>query len=152
MIKVSIAGLALFGILSGTVYAESALNTFKPKLQMGGDLSIDKMKEQNLNVVKKAVEGIGENLPEKVDKYTVLTGIDSNGTQLIYTFEVDGGMRSDEALREDGEKRMAPIVKEGICKSARRFLQSDIDICYRYVNKATKNVILRVVVNKKDCR
>jgi hypothetical protein len=152
MIKASITGFALLVCLNGTLYADVPLSPFKPKLQMGGDLSVEKMKAQNLNVVQKAVEGIGENLPQKVDKYTTLTGIEGNGTKLIYTFEVDGGMRSDEALREDGKKRMAPIVKEGICNSARRFLQSDIDICYRYVSKATKNEILRVDVNKKECR
>jgi len=134
------------------LYGETATEPFKPKIQTGEALPIEKIKEQNLNVVKKAVEGIGENLPEKVDKYTTLVGIDSNGTQLIYIFEVDGGMRSDEALREDGKKRMAPVVKDGICNSSKRFLQSDIDIQYRYLSKVTKNEILRVDVSLEDCR
>ncbi|KYJ85895.1 hypothetical protein [Sulfurovum riftiae] len=140
--------------LSGTLYlsAETKLEPFTPKLQVGTELSVDKIKEQNLNVVRKAVEGIGEHLPEKVDQYTTLTGIDSNGTRLIYIFEVDGGMRSDEALKEDGKKRMAPVIKAGICQGSQRFLQADINISYRYLSKASKNEILRVDVSKEDCR
>jgi len=132
--------------------AETQMEPFKPKLQMDGELSVDKMREQNLNVVQKAVQGIGEHLPQKVDKYTTFIGIDGNGTRLIYTFEVDGGMRSDEALKEDGQKRMVPIVKAGICQSCQRFLQADINITYRYLSEASKNEILRVNINKEDCR
>jgi hypothetical protein len=128
------------------------MTPFVPKLQLGGDLHVDRMREQNLNVVKKAVEGIGKTLPQKVDAYTTLMGIDSNGTRLIYTFEVDGGPKSDATLRQEGESRMAPIVRKGICQSAARFLQAGIDISYRYRSKATGKEILRVDVNEKDCR
>ena len=153
MVKEAIASLVVFSAMQTLLFAhEAPLTPFKPKLQTAGDISVEKIREQNLNVVKKAVEGIGETLPQKVDRYTTLTGIDSNGTQLIYIFEVDGGIRSDEALREDGKKRMAPVVKEGICKSSKRFLQSDIDIRYRYLSKATKHEILRVDVSKEDCQ
>jgi hypothetical protein len=124
---------------------------FKPRIQLGGDLHVDKMREQNLNVVKKAVEGIGETLPQKIDPYTTMVRIESNGTKLIYTLEVDAGPKSDEALRSEGEKRIAPVVKRGICKSAERFLKAGIDIAYRYLNKATGNEILRVEVTEKDC-
>jgi hypothetical protein len=127
------------------------LKPFVPSMQLGGDLDVSKMREQNLNVIKKAVEGIGETLPQRVDAYTTMVGIDSNGTRLIYTFEVDGGPKSDETLRKEGKVRMAPIIKRGICQSAARFLQAGIDISYRYLSKASKQEILRVDVSEKEC-
>ena len=146
MTKQTILLLAAITFLS----AETPLKPFVPKLQQQ-TLSVEKMREQNLNVVQKAVEGIGETLPQKVDKFTTLTKVDSNGTQLIYIFEVDGGMRSDAVLKEEGEKRIAPVVKRGICHQLKRFLDSDIDISYRYLSKATKHQVLKVDVSKKDC-
>ena len=127
------------------------LKPFKPAIQLGGDLSVDKMRQQNLAVVKKAVEGLRENLPQKVDNYTTLVGVDSNGTQLIYTFEVNAGPKSDEALKREGVSRIAPRVRQGICRDSKRFLQAGIDISYRYRNAQTKGEILRVDVGEKDC-
>ncbi len=127
------------------------LEKFQPKLQVGSELSPDKLKEQNLNVVQKAVEGIGETLPQKVDDFTNIVAIDSNGTKLIYTFEVQSGPQSDEAMRQKGEK-MAPRIKKGICMTSKRFLQADISIKYRYISSATKNEILSVDVDKQSCQ
>ncbi len=131
--------------------ANTTVKPFQRTIQVNGDLNIDKMRAQNLNVVKKAVEGISETLPQKVDTYTQMVSIDSNGTELIYTFEVDAGPKSDEALKKDGQTRMAPAIRKGICTDSKRFLQSDITITYRYLNKATQNEILKVTMNKIQC-
>jgi len=131
--------------------AAQTLTPFTQKIQLGGDMRVDKMREQNLNVVKKAVEGIKKSLPQKIDAYTTIVNIENNGTKLIYTLMVDGGPKSDKTLREEGARRMAPVVRNGICQSARRFLQSGIDIGYRYLSKRTKKEILRVDVSEKDC-
>ena len=145
-------GMALLALALGSgMAAADEVKPFVPRMQLGGDLHVDKMRQQNLNVVKKAVEGIGKTLPQKVDAATTLERIESEGTRLIYTFVVDGGPKSDSALREEGKKRMAPIVKAGICQSSARFLQAGIDIRYRYLSKATGAEILRVDVNEKDC-
>jgi len=144
--------LVLSGLLLlGTFAWSGEMKPFVPKFQLGGDLTVDKMRAQNLNVVKKAVEGIGKTLPQKVDGFTTLERIESNGTRLIYTFVVDGGPKSDRALREEGRKRMAPVVEAGICQSAKRFLQSGIDISYRYLSKATGAKILQVDVSERNC-
>ena len=148
MIKVAL--LSIFMTL--TIMGSGSLKPFKPQMQLGGDLHVDKMREQNLNVVKKAVEGIGKTLPQKVDAYTTMVAIESNGTKLIYTLEVDAGPKSDNALRKEGRERIAPVVKKGICHSAKRFLQAGIDVAYRYLNKATGREILRVDVSEKDCQ
>ncbi len=134
----------------GTAAHAAPIKKFNPQIQMGGDLSVDKMREQNLIVVKKAAEGIGETLPQRVDEFTKLTAIDANGTRLIYTFAVDAGPKSDEAMRAKGTK-MAPRVLQGICTSAERFMEADISLTYRYINSGTKTEILRVDADKSKC-
>jgi hypothetical protein len=131
--------------------AAETMPTFQPKLQVGKELSVDKLREQNLNVVQKAVEGIGEHLPQKVDDYTKLIAVDSNGTTLIYTFEVLSGPQSDDTLKRQG-KGMAPRIQRGICLSSKRFLQADIDLRYRYISSQSRQEILRVDVDKYRCQ
>jgi len=126
------------------------MKPFNPQIQTGGDLSIDKMREQNLIVVKKAAEGIRQSLPQKVDDFTKLIAIDSNGTRLTYTFEVNTGAKSDETMRKEGMK-MAPRILKGICHSAERFMEADILLTYRYVSSATRNEVLRVDADKSKC-
>ncbi len=128
----------------------SAMKKFTPQIQTSGDLSVDKMREQNLIVVKKAAEGIGESLPQKVDDFTKLIAIDSNGTKLIYTFEVDAGPKSDETMRKEGAK-MEPRILSGICSSAKRFMEADITLVYRYITSASKAEILKVTADKSKC-
>ncbi len=138
-------------LLSGMLALAVPMKPFTPSLQLGGDMSVEMLRKQNLQVVHKAVEGLRETLPRKVDFYTTLVGVDSNGTQLIYTFEVDGGPKSDETLRKEGKERMAPRVKQGICQSAERFLKAGISIRYRYLSHTSKAEILQVDVAEKDC-
>jgi hypothetical protein len=135
--------------LSFAPHAE-VMKKFNPQIQTGGDLSVDKMREQNLNVVKKAVEGMRENLPQKVDSFTKLITVDSNGTQLIYTFEVNTGAKSDDTMRKEGLK-MAPRILKGICGSAKRFIEADISLSYRYISSATRTEVLRVDGDKSKC-
>jgi hypothetical protein len=126
------------------------MKQFNPQIQTGGDLSVDKMREQNLIVVQKAVEGMRQDLPQKVDNFTKLIAVDSNATQLIYTFEVATGAKSDATLRQEGAK-MAPRIQNGICHSAKRFMEADISLSYRYVSSATHAEVLRVDVDKSKC-
>ncbi len=136
--------------LLGTVLDAAMMTKFNPQIQTGGDLSVDKLREQNRIVVQKAAEGIGETLPQKVDDFTKLVAIDSNGTRLIYTFEVTSGPKSDATLRQEGDK-MAPRILSGICRSAKRFMAADIALTYRYISSASRHEILRVDADKSRC-
>ncbi len=142
--------ILLFAAAATLLGGAQVTKPFNPQIQMGGDLSADKMREQNLNVVKKAVEGMRETLPQKVDDYTQLVAIDGNGTRLIYTFEVNTGAKSDETMRKEGAK-MAPRILEGICRSAERFMDADISLTYRYISSATRTEVLRVDADKSKC-
>ncbi|GEM_PF-1195209 len=141
----------LLGAAALTLFAGAQVSKpFNPQIQMGGDLNADKMRRQNLSVVKKAVEGLRQTLPQKVDDYTQLVAIDGNGTRLIYTFEVNTGAKSDETMRKEGT-RMAPRILKGICRSAERFMDADISLTYRYISSATRTEVLRVDADKSKC-
>jgi len=105
------------GILLHLTANAQSMEKFQPKLQAANTLSIDKLREQNLNVVRKAVEGIRENLPQQVDAYTELVDVESNGTTLIYIFEVKAGVKTDATLKEEGAQ-IAPRIRKGICLSS----------------------------------
>ena len=130
----------LFLVLSLLIYS----------LVFGGDISKE-MKSQNKQIVKLALDAIGKKLPQKVDNFTQLVGISSKDLNLIYTFEIFTGAKSDEFVAKDGKKRMEKNVKNGICQSSKRFLQADIDISYIYISKISKKVLFRFDVTKSDC-
>ena len=116
----------------------------------GADLSKE-MLEQNKTVIKMAVKAMSEKLPQTVDKYTQFTAIRSKDLNLIYTFEINTGAKSDEAVIREDKKRMSKHVKEGICQSSKRFLDSHIDISYIYVSAKTKKELFRFDVTKNNC-
>ena len=70
---------------------------------------------------------------------------------MIYTFEINTGAKSDEAIIKEGKERMAKRIRRGICQSSKRFLDSHIDISYIYKSAATKKELFRFDVTKSDC-
>ena len=109
------------------------------------------LKAQNREVIKLVVKEISKNLPQKVDNYTTFVNISSKDLTLIYTFEIFTGAQSDETVRKEGKKKMEKVVKNGICKSSKRFLESDINISYVYISAVTKKILFRFDMTKSDC-
>ncbi len=111
----------------------------------------EKVKLQNMNVVKAAAEELSKDLPKSVDPFTRLVSITAEGESLVYTFEIDAGGKSDEDVVKEGRERMKKNVTAGICRSSGRFLQSGILISYRYISAATKRPLFRFDVDEKEC-
>ncbi len=111
----------------------------------------DKIKLQNINVVKAAAKGLSEKLPQKVDNYTSLVKVTSKGEKLLYTFEINDPKMSDKEIAKKGEKKMKKPVTNGICNSSKRFLQSGIDISYIYKSAKTKKTLFKFDITQKDC-
>jgi len=110
----------------------------------------DKIKIQNQNVVKQAVESLSKELPKKVDKYTKLVSIKAKDESILYTFEIDAP-NSDEEIRKKDKTRMQKAVTQGICKSSKRFLESDINISYIYISAKSKEELFRFDIDKSKC-
>ncbi len=115
------------------------------------DLSKEMLK-QNKQVIKAAVAAISKKLPQKVDKYTQFTAISSKGLTLFYTFEINTGAKSDEAVKSEDRRRMSKYVTQGICQSSKYFLDSNIKISYIYISAKTKAKLFQFNVTKSDCK
>ena len=116
------------------------------------DTEAEKIVMQNKNVVKMAVEEMSAKLPQKVDEFTQLVAIDAKGEQLIYTFEINTGAKSDKTVIEEGkERKMGERVLKGICKSSKRFIESGIGISYIYNSASSGGRLFRFDANKKVC-
>ncbi len=137
--------LILFGTISS--FANESLKV-DPSAQAKAD---KQMKIQNRNVIKHVVKELLSNLPQRIDNYTTFTEISSDDLTLNYTFEINTGSKSDEAVIKEDKPRMTPYIKEGICQSSKRFLQSDINIKYIYKSAPTKKELFSFYVEAKDC-
>lgn len=138
--------LALVGISS--LFSKETMPV-DPSAQAKAD---KQMKLQNKNVIKAVVDEYSKKLPQKVDEYTTFVGISSKNLTLIYTFEINTGAKSDATVIKEDKKRMTEMVSYGICKSSKRFLESDINLSYIYTSKATKHELFKIDVTLEDCK
>jgi hypothetical protein len=113
---------------------------------------VDKIREQNSKIIKMVVLEISKTLPQKVDKYTTITAIRDENLTLVYTFEINSGSKSDEAIIKEDRARMQKAVTRGVCKSSKRFLEADIDIVYEYKSATTKRELFRFYIDKQKCQ
>ncbi|RLA77216.1 MAG: hypothetical protein DRG30_00775 [Epsilonproteobacteria bacterium] len=136
MIKILSTTLIL-ATLSLTLYAEES--------------QADKVKRQNIEVVKKAAEEIVGKLPQKVDNYTQLVNIVAKGENLIYTFEINTATKKDETVITEDRDRMQSAVVKGLCHSSKRFFDSGVQISYIYNSKISKKRLFQFDVARQLC-
>ena len=139
--------ISLLLLGSSSIFAADALQV-DPSAQAKAD---KQLKIQNKSVIKHVVEELSSKVPQTVDQYTTFTNITSDDLTLIYTFEINTGAKSDEAVRKEDGPRMGEYVKNGICQSSRRFLESDILIKYVYNSASSKKELFSFFVEPKDC-
>jgi len=115
------------------------------------NLPKEQIRAQNTTIAKLFVEQMSKNLPQKIDNYTEFVKIDNKGSNIIYTFEIKTGAKSDESVRKEDRTRMYKAVKNGICQSSMKFLEADINISYIYVSANSKKNLFRFDITQKDC-
>ena len=116
-----------------------------------GNFPAKEMKAQKQEIAKLVASEITETLPQIVDKYTTLASVVAKGTTLIYTFEINTGSKSDEAVQKEDRSRMKKAVTIGICQSSRKFLESGINTSYSYVSAKSKVELFRFDISQKNC-
>jgi len=110
----------------------------------------EKIKLQNQQVVQLAAKSLSKELPKKVDKYTQLISIKAKDETLFYTFEIDAPSSDEEIMKKD-KSRMQRAVTMGVCKSSKRFLDSDIKISYVYIGAKSKKKLFQFDIDKTKC-
>ena len=121
-------------------------------IKEGQEYPIEKIREQNKKIIKMVVEEISKKLPQKVDNYTNLIKIRDEDLTLIYTFEINTGAKSDEAVIKEDKPRMKRMISQGICQSSKRFLDAGVSLSYEYVSASTKKMLFIFAMNQKLCK
>ena len=140
--KKSLFAFSIITLLSQSIFAESI------KQQ---DLPVEEMQKQKREIVKLSSEEISKTLPQTIDKYTVLTKVEGKDITIIYTFEINTGAKSDEAVKKEDRTRMQKAVTAGICQSSKRFIDAQINISYIYIGAKSKAELFRFNVTQADC-
>ena len=143
--KKSFLALSILVVLSQWSFGEEQQMQTK-------ELPMEQMQKQNKEIVKLASEEISKTLPQKVDSYTTLMRVEGKDTTLTYTFEINTGAKSDEAVRKEDRGRMKKAVTTGICQSSKRFLDAQINISYLYISAKSKAELFRFDVTQAECR
>ncbi len=116
-----------------------------------GDFPAKEMKKQNIEVAKLTAAALSKDLPHTIDKYTTLIKIISEGTTLVWTFEINTGAKSDESIKNEDHSKMQKAVTKGICQSSSKFLIAGINTSYIYISAKTKANLFRFDISQKDC-
>ncbi len=109
------------------------------------------MKKQKNEVAKLMAKGLSKNLPQKVDSYTVLTDVRSQGSTLVYTFEINTGIKKDETIIRQDHSRMKRAVTTGVCQSSSKLLEAGINTSYIYISSKTKKTLFRFDITQSRC-
>jgi len=131
--------------------ASATIATEKKTKMRPQELTSKQLTAQNKEIVSLAAIEMNKTLPQKVDKYTVLNRIESEGTVLKYIFEINTGAKSDETVQKEDRRHMKKAVIDGICRSYKRFLDAQITVSYIYRSASSKADLFRFDIAQKDC-
>ncbi len=116
-----------------------------------GVLPEKEMQAQNAMIAEMVAKETSKSLPQVVDKFTTLASVKNQDTTLIYTFEINTGSKSDEAVRKEDRTRMKEAVTMGVCKTTYKFLQAGIDTSYVYISEKSKAKLFEFNISLEDC-
>ena len=116
-----------------------------------GVLPEKEMKSQNVTIAEMVVQETSKSLPQVIDKYTTFTSIKNNDATLIYTFEINTGSKSDEAVKKEDRTRMKEAVTMGVCQTSNKFLKAGISTSYVYISAKSKAKLFEFNISQKDC-
>ena len=115
------------------------------------DVSPEQLRSQNIEISKLAAEQLSKNLPQKIDKYTQLTKVEAVDANIIYSFEINTGAKSDKAVQQENHSRMREAVTIGVCNSSKRFLDAQITITYIYISAKSKSNLFKFDIKQDIC-
>jgi hypothetical protein len=109
------------------------------------------MKKQKDEVAKLMAKGLNKNLPQTIDKYTTLTKVTNNKSTLVYTFEINTGVKKDETIIKEDHSRMKKAITKGVCQSSSKLLEAGINTTYIYLSAKTKKPLFRFEITQDKC-
>ena len=122
-----------------------------PTLKIRSDNNVQELQTQNRKIIALVVQELSKDLPKKIDQYTQFVGIKNEDLTLIYIFEINTGVKSDESIIKEDHTRMKRAVTQGVCRSSQRFLEAQINISYLYQSANTKKKLFQFDITQADC-
>jgi hypothetical protein len=139
----------LFTFLLFTAFIQSiSANNLPVKNQ---DVSPEQLKSQNKEITKLAAQQLSKNLPQVINKYTIITKIEAVGASLIYTYEINTGAKSDETVRAEDRTKWEEFYIQNVCQRSKRFLDAQVSLSYVYYSAKTKTKLFQFDVNQAKC-
>jgi len=129
-----------------------SLSFATPPSQNQESYPIEKIREQNQQIIKMVVDNIAPTLPQTVDQYTTITQIREENLTLIYTFEINAEAKRDEAIIKEDKARMEHAVIQGVCQSSQRFLKAGVNITYEYFSATTHHPLFSFAITPEVCQ
>ncbi len=137
----------IISVFYSLTFANTPIQTQQKLQQQEVDLS----KFQTSEVLRFAKEELSKQLPQKIDPYTTLVDISTKDSTLIKTYEINSGVKSDEAIIKEDHSRMKQAITQGTCQTSQRFLKSGISLSYIYISAKSKVKLFQFDISKKDC-
>ncbi|QFR48725.1 hypothetical protein FJR48_02915 [Sulfurimonas lithotrophica] len=117
-----------------------------------GEFPKEQMKIQAKEIAQRAAYSMNEGLPQTIDKYTELISVKAENTTMVFTFEINTGAKSDEAVRKEDHSRMQKAVTVGVCQQSQKFLESGINTSYVYTSAKTKKLLFKFDISQDKCK
>jgi hypothetical protein len=134
----------IFVIFLQTLYAGTSSITTQ-------EFPKEQYKKQKTEIASMVAKEISSTLPQKVDKYTTLVDVKNENSTLVYTFEINSGAKSDEAIIKEDHSRMQRAITEGVCQSSSKFLEAGINTRYIYIGAKTKKRLFVFDITQDKC-
>ena len=129
----------------------SSLVSFAKLSIKNQDVSPAQLEKQNKQIVQLAATEISKQLPQKIDRYTTITQVLAQDTNLIYVHEIRVDAKSDDAIIKEDHSRMQKAIIKGVCRTSQRFLEAKINLTYRYISAVTKRKLFEFNINEQTC-
>ena len=129
----------------------SSLVSFAKLSIKNQDVSPAQLEKQNKQIVQLAATEISKQLPQKIDRYTTITQVLAQDTNLIYVHEIKVDAKSDDAIIKEDHSRMQKAITKGVCRTSQRFLEAKINLTYRYISAVTKRKLFEFNINEQTC-
>ena len=139
--------LIIFGIFYQSLFAGS---TTLPKIQ-NQEFPKEELKKQKIQIASMVTKEIAKTLPQKIDQYTTLISIKNDDATLVYTFDINSGAKSDEAIIKEDHSRMQRAVTQGVCQSSSKFLEAGINTRYIYKSAKSKKRLFVFDITQEAC-
>ncbi|MEA1914489.1 MAG: hypothetical protein U9N30_04140 [Campylobacterota bacterium] len=115
------------------------------------DVSPEQLAKQNKQIIQMVAQELMKTIPQKINKYTSIVDVKAVESNLIYSYEINTGAKSDEAVMAEDRTNWEAAFIENECKRSQRFLDAQVKISHVYNSEKTKVKLFQFDVTQAKC-